>query len=98
MYVQCDTLLLVDVFENFREKCIKIYELDAVHFVSPPGLAWQACFKKTGVNLELLTDINMLLMVEEQIRGAMCQAVYRYAKANNKYMKNYDRNIKSSYI
>ena len=58
----------------------------------------QACLKKTGINLELLTDIDMLLMVEEGIRGGMCQAVYRYTKANNKYMKNYDKNIKSSYI
>ena len=74
------------------------YELDPAHFVSAPGLAWQACLKKTGVNLELLTGIDMLLMVEEGIRGGMCQAVYRYAKANNKYMKNYNKNIESSYF
>ena len=98
LYVQCDTLLLTDVFDNFRDKCIKIYELDPVHFVSAPGLAWQACLKKTKVNLELLTDTDILLMVEEGIRGGMCQAVYRYAKANNKYMKNYDKSIKSLYI
>ena len=98
LYVQSDTLLLADVFENFRDKCIKIYELDPAHFVSAPGLAWQACLKKTGVNLELLTDIDMLLMVEEGIRGGICQAVYRYAKANNKYKKNYDKNTESSYI
>ena len=98
LYVQCDTLLLADVFENFRDKCIKIYELDPAHFVSAPGLAWQACLKKTGVNLELLTDIDMLLMVEEGIRGGMCQAIYRYAKANNRHIKNYDKNIKSLYI
>ena len=95
MYVQSDTLLLADVFGSFREKCIKIYELDPAHFVSAPGLAWQACLKKTQVNLELLTDIDMLLMVEERIRGGMCQAVYRYAKANNKYTKNFDKSIKS---
>ena len=54
-------------------------------------------FKKPNVNLELLTDINMLLMIEDGIRDGMCQSVYRYAKANNKYMNNYDKSIKSSY-
>ena len=98
LYVQCDTLLLADVFENFRDNCIKIYELDPAHFLSALKLAWQACLKKTGVNLELLTDIDMLLMVEEGIRGGMCQSVYRYAKANNKCMKNYNKNTESSHL
>ena len=93
LYVQGDTLLLADVFENFRSKCIEIYELDPAHFLSAPGLAWQACLKKTGVKLELLTDIDMLLMVEKGIRGGICQAVHRYVKANNKCMKSYDKNI-----
>ena len=86
------------MFENFRYKCIKIYELDPVHFVSVPRLTWQACLKKTDVNLELLTDIDMLLMFEEEIGRGMCQAIYRYAKSNNKYIKNYDKNIKSLYL
>ena len=98
LYVQCDTLLLADVFENFRDKCIEIYELDPVYFVSAPGLAWQACLKKTEVKLELITDYDMLLMIEKGIRGGICQATHRYAKANNKYMNNYDKNIESSYI
>ena len=98
LYVQCDTLLLAGVFENFRDKCIEIYELDPAHFFSAPGLAWQACLKKTKVELELLTDIDMLLMVEKGTRGGICQAIHRYAKANNKYMKNYDKNIESSYL
>ena len=59
--------MLADVFENFRNMCLEIYELDPVYFVSAPGLAWQACLKKTGVKLELLTDIDMLLMVEKGI-------------------------------
>ena len=88
--MQSDTLLLADVFENVRNTCIKVYELDPAHFLTVPGLAWQACLKKTDVKLELLTNFNMLLMVEEGIRGGMCHALYRYAKANNKYMKNYD--------
>ena len=78
--------------------CLEIYELDPVYFVSAPGLAWQACLKKTGVKLELLTDIDMLLMVEKGTRGGICQAIHRYAKANNKYMKNYDKNNESSYL
>ena len=98
LYIQNDTLLLVDVFENFRDKCLEIYELDPAHFLSAPGLAWQACLKKTNVKLELLTDNDMLMMFEEGTRGGMCHATYRYAKANNKYMKNYDKNKGSSYI
>ena len=98
LYVQTDTLLLADVFENFRNKCIDIYVLEPVYFVSASGLAWQACLKKTEVELELLTDYDMILMIEKGIRGRICQAVYRYAKANNKYMKNYDKNNESSYI
>ena len=97
-YVQCDTLLLEDVFENFRDKCTEIYELDPAHFLSAPGLAWQAYIKKTKIKLELLTDIDMLLMVEKGIRGGICQAIHRYAKANNKYMNNHDKSIISSFL
>ena len=98
LYVKSDTLLLADVFENFRNACLSNYELDLAHFVSLPGLAWQACLKKTNVELELLTDYDMLLMIEEGIRGGICHAIQRYAKANNKYMKDYDKKKKSSYI
>ena len=72
LYVQSDTLLLADVFNNFRDMCLKEYELDPVHFLSLPGLAWKACLKKTNIELELLTGYNMLLMVEEGI----CQEEY----------------------
>ena len=98
LYVRSDTLLLADIFENFRQSCLKNYELDPAHFVSLPGLAWQACLKKTNVELELLTDYDMLLMIEEGIRGGICHAVNRYAKANNIYMKDYDKTKESSYI
>ena len=69
------------------EICLDIYELDPVYFVSAPGLAWQACLKKIEVKLELLTDYEMILMIAKGIRGGICQATHRYAKANNKYMK-----------
>ena len=98
LYVQSDTLLLADVLENFRNKSTEIYELDPAHFLSASGLAWQACLKKSKVELELLTDIDMLLMVEKRIRGGMCQAIHSYANANNKYINNYDEDIESSYL
>ena len=77
---------------------IKVYGLDHVYFLSAPGLAWQACLKKTGERLELITDVDMLLMIEKGIRGGLCHSVYRHAKTNNKYMKIYDVNNESSYI
>ena len=93
LYVKNDTILLADVFENFRNKCIEIYELDPAHFLSAP---WQACLKKAGVKLELLTDIDMSLIVEKGIRSGICQVIHKYAKANNKYLKNFDKNTESS--
>ena len=66
--------------------------------MSAAGLTWQACFKKKVVELELLANIDMLLMIEKGIRGRICHTIHRYAKANNKYMKNYDKNIILSYL
>ena len=84
LYVQSDTLLLADIFENFRDMSLKIYELDTAYFVSLPGFAWRACLKITGVNLELITDINMLLMIESGMRGGVCHVIRSYVEANNK--------------
>ena len=98
LYLQSDTLLLTDVFENFRNKCIEMYVLDPAHCLSATGLAWQACLRRTEVRLEFLTDVDKLLMVEKGIRGGICHATHRYAKSNNKYMKNYDENEESSYL
>ena len=92
LFIQSDTLLLADVFENFRNMCLKIYELDPAKFLSAPRLAWQVALKKTIVKLDLFTDIDMLLMVEKGIRERICHSIYRHAKANNKYMKDYDKN------
>ena len=98
LYVQSDTLLLVDVFENFRNMRIKVYELDPAHFLSAPGLAWQACLKKTEVKLELLTNADMLLMIEKGIKGGIRHAMDRYAKANNNYMKHYNKDEEESFL
>ena len=98
MYVPSNTLLLEDVFENFRNKCIEINELDPAHFLSAPTLVWQTCLKKAGIKLELVTDIDMLLMVEKGTKGRICHAIQRYTKANNEYTKNYDKNIESSHL
>ena len=86
LYLKTDVLLLCNVFEAFRKTCLQHYQLDPAHFYTSPGLAWQACLKKTDVRLELLTDPDMLLMFERGIRGGITQAVHRYVRANNKYM------------
>ena len=98
LYVRSNTLLLADIFENFRHACLNNYELDPAHFVSLPGLAWLACLKKINVELELITDYDMLLMIEDGIRGGIYHAIQRYAKANNKYMNDYNKNKESYYI
>ena len=98
LYVKSDTLLLADVCENFRNMCLDIYGLNLVYFASAPGLAWQTCLKKTEVKLELSTGYDMILMIEKEISSGICEARHRYAKANNKYMKSYDKNIESSCI
>ena len=99
LYVQSDTLLLADVFTNFRKVFFDIYELDAAHFLSAPGLAWQACLQKSNVELELISDVDMLLMIEKGIRGGITQGVCRYFQSNSKYMdKKYDKTKRSIYL
>ena len=72
--------------------CLKICELDPAKIVLAPGLAWQAVFKNTKAKLDLLTDIDMLLIVERGIKIGMCHSIYQFAKASNKYMKDYNKN------
>ena len=122
VYLKTDVLLLADVFETFRETCIKHYKLDPAHFYTAPGLAWKAALKHAAeyceheddagnfkkrrdcekcpneFQLELLTDLDMLLMFEKGIRGGITQAVKRYAKANNKYMSNYNSEEVSKFL
>ena len=92
LYFQSDMLLLADVFENFRNMSLKTYQLDPAYFLSLPGFARHACLIITGVKLKLITNINMLLMIESRMRGGLCHVIRSYAEANNKYMDNYDKN------
>ena len=98
LYNDSDVLLLADVFENFRDICLKIYGLDPVHYYTAPGLAWDACLKMTNVQLELLNDVNMLLMFEKGIRGGISIISNRYGEANNKYMKGFNKNKLSKFL
>ena len=99
LYNITDVLLLADVFENFRDLCLKNYGLDPVHYFTAPGLAWDACLKMTNIELELLSDINMLLMFEKGIRGGISIIRNRYGEANNKYMgRGFDRKKLIKYI
>lgn len=79
-----------DVFENFRKNCLSIYQFDPAYYYTAPGLSWDAMLKHTSVQLELLTDIDMLMFVERGIRGGLSQCSHRYSEANNKYMDEYD--------
>ena len=90
LHMQLDVILLTDVFENFRSVYLKNYGLDPCWYFTAPGLAWDACLKKTDVKLELLNDVDMLLMFEKGIRGGVSMIPKRHAKANNKYMKDFN--------
>ena len=98
LYLTCDVLILADCFESFRNLSLEHYGLDPAHYVSTPGLSWDAMLKFTGVELELLTDADMMLMFMEGIRGGLSCIMRRYVKANNKYMVNYDSNEESIYL
>ena len=98
LYLRTDVILLANVFEEIRNTCMKHYGLDPANFYTSPGLAWKACLKKTGIELELLKDPNMLLMFERGIRGGITQSIHRYVEANNEYMDKFDPEKPSSYI
>ena len=99
LYLKTDVILLADVFENFRKVCKHNYNLDPAWYFTSPGLALDAMLKLTEVELELITDPNIYLMVENGIRGGISTILKRYAKANNPYMgEDYNPNEESVYI
>ena len=90
--------MLADVFEKFISTCIKHYELDPCHYFSSPGLSWDAMLKMTHVKLEIISDIGKYLFIEKGSRGGISYISKRYAKANNKYMNDYDSVKPSTFI
>ena len=93
-----DVLLLVDVFEKFISTCLNYYRLDPCHYFSSPGLSCNAMLKMTGIELELISDIDMHLFIEKRMRRGIFYIAKRHSKANNKYMKRYDSTKESKNI
>ena len=98
LYLKSDTLLLADIFENFRKTCLQYYKLDPCHYFSSPGLSWDAMLKMTKVKLELITDIDMFQFIEKGLRGGTSYIANRFSEANNKYMENFNESKPSKYI
>ena len=97
-YFKKDVLLLADVFERFIDTCLKFYRLDPCHYFSSPGLSWDAMLKMTEIKLEKISDIGKYLFIEKGLRGGISYIAKRYAKANNKYMNDYDPKKPSTFI
>ena len=97
-YLKKDVLLLADVFEKLFDTCLKFYKLDPCHYISSPGLSWDAMLKMAGVRLEKVFDIDMYLFIEKGLRGGISYIAKRYAKANDKYMNDYDPKKPSTFI
>ena len=97
-YLIKDVLLLVDVFEKFIGTCFKYYGLDPCHYFSSLGLSWDAMLKMTDIKLEKISDTDKYLFIEKGLRGGISYIAKRYAKANNKYMNDYDPKKPSTFI
>ena len=98
LYLKTDVILLADIFENFRDVCLKNYKLDPAWYYTSLGLSWDALLKKTDIKLDLRSDVSMILFTEGGIRGGVSMISNRYGKANNKYMENYNSKEESKYI
>ena len=99
MYLKTDLLPLTNFFENFNKMCLEIYELGPAKFISAPRLAWQVTLKKAEVKLDLLTDIDILLIVEKGIREGICNAAQHYSKQFNVvFINNYGEKSGVGYI
>ena len=97
-YLKKDVLLLIDVFEKFIDTCLKYYGLEPCHYFSSPGLSWDDMLKMTDIKLEKISDIDKYLFIEKGLRGGISYIAKRYAKANNKYMNDYDPKKPSTFI
>ena len=98
LHLKCDALLLTDVFENFRNNILKSYELYISHYLSAPGLSWDAMLKMTKVKLELIIDPDMYIFFEKGKRGGISYISDRNSKANKKYLMSYDPKQESTHI
>ena len=108
LYLTSDVLLLADIWGNFRKVCKRIYGLDSNYYYTAPGLSWDAFLKHTNEHfmkvhgvpfeIDLITDIDMYLLIENSIRGGLSQISKRYAKANNKYIEGYNKSLVDSYL
>ena len=98
LYLRTDTLLLADVMTEFRKTCKKAYGLEALHYYTSPGLAWDAMLKITKVKLDFISDPNMYMMIEKGIRGGISTVMKRHVESNHKYLSNYDKSKASKFI
>ena len=98
LYLETDVLLLADVFENFRRTCMESYGLDPAHYMSAPSLSWDAFLKKSGEEIELVSDMDMFQFFEKGMRGGTSYIAHRYSAANNKYMETYNEDDESKYL
>ena len=98
LYLNCDVLLLADVFESFRKTCLQYYKLDPCHYFTSPDLSWYAMLKMTNIKLELITNVDMFQFIEKGMHGGVSYIANRYGKANNKDMEEYNENVPSKCI
>ena len=89
-YLRKDVLLLADVFEKFIDRYLNFNGLDSCHYFSSPGLSWDAMLKMTEIELEKISDIDKYLLIGKGLRGGIPYISKRCAKANDKYMNDYD--------
>ena len=97
LYVKTDTLILCDVFENFRKLCMDYYGLDCCHYMSLPGFSWDAMLKMTGCQIEYMTDIDVYTFIEQNLRGGVTTVNHRHFVANNPYLDDFDPEKPISY-
>jgi hypothetical protein len=98
LYLETDVLLLADIFESFRKTCLGNYGLDPAHYLSAPGLSWDTFLKRSGSEIELMSDMDMFQFFEKGMRGRTSYIAHRYSKANNKHMSTHDEEMENSYL